>query len=89
MANPLWEPILLLLEKLKLKMPEGPHYRMPYRKLKRIMTASGLRVDRHDWYLAFPMHIPAFSAVVNAVVHAIPLLRRIGLVEMIAARYVP
>jgi len=25
MANPIWEPILLLLEKLNLKMPEGPH----------------------------------------------------------------
>jgi SAM-dependent methyltransferase len=89
MANPLWEPILLLLEKFKLKMPEGPHYRMPYRKLNYIMASSGLCVAKHDWYLAFPMHVPVFSAVINAVVHAIPIVRRIGLVEMIVARHKP
>jgi hypothetical protein len=59
---------------------------MPYRKLKRIMTVSGLHVDRHDWYLAFPMHIPMFSRAVNAVIHVLPFVRRLGLVEVIVAR---
>ena len=27
MANPIWEPVLMIAEKLKLKMPEGKHYR--------------------------------------------------------------
>jgi ubiquinone/menaquinone biosynthesis C-methylase UbiE len=34
MANPVWEPILILGEKLRLKMPEGPHKRIEYQKVK-------------------------------------------------------
>ncbi len=86
MANPFWEPVLLLFEKLKMKMPEGPHYRIPYRKVKRIMAETGLEVVRHDWHLAFPKHMPLFSNVFNAFVHAIPVVRRLGLTEMIVAR---
>lgn len=86
MANPLWEPLLLLFEKLKMKMPEGPHYRMPYRKVKRIIAEAGLEVVRHDWYLAFPKHVPYLSNPFNAIVHAIPVVRRLGLTEMIVAR---
>jgi ubiquinone/menaquinone biosynthesis C-methylase UbiE len=86
MANPLWEPLLLLFEKLKMKMPEGPHYRMPYRDVKRVLVEVGFGVVRHDWYLAFPKYVPFFSDFFNAIVHAIPVVRRLGLIEMIVAR---
>jgi ubiquinone/menaquinone biosynthesis C-methylase UbiE len=86
MANPLWEPVLLLLERFKMKMPEGPHYRMPYASLRDILRKEGFVITRHDWRLALPTHIPVVSVVVNAVVHALPIVRRLGLIEVIIAQ---
>lgn len=44
MANPFWEPIMLILEKLNLKMPEGPHYRLSDNQLKNLLEKSNLKI---------------------------------------------
>lgn len=44
MANPLWEPLLIILEKLKLKMPEGPHNRISEKNLFIILRKYRLKV---------------------------------------------
>src|SRR3989344_3627153 len=44
MANPLWEPALLLLEKFHLKMPEGPHQRISENKLLNLCSRNHLRL---------------------------------------------
>lgn len=44
MANPLWEPLLLVLEKLKLKMPEGPHNRISEKSLLTLLKDYKLEV---------------------------------------------
>lgn len=80
-ANPLWEPILILLEKFSLKMPEGPHYRIPYRKFKKIFSNYNfIAVDR-GWRLPFPTYIPYFSNTINAFFYKIPGLRRLCMLE--------
>lgn len=81
MANPLWEPILLLLEKLKLKMPEGEHYRIPYKKLKRLLKK--FEIVEHGHTLHLPVHIPGISPAVNNTLQRIPLIKRLGLIEYI------
>ncbi len=82
-ANPLWEPILMLFEKLKMKMPEGPHYRIPFFKFKKILKKYGLVTIRRDWRLLIPAHIPFISALFNTIFYKIPLLRRLGELEFI------
>ncbi len=51
MANPFWEPVLMILEKLHLKMPEGEHQRISERELKGILRQNGLKVIRKKTYL--------------------------------------
>ncbi len=82
-ANPLWEFILLFLEKLSLKMPEGPHYRIPYFKFKEIFEQYGFITIKRDWRLIFPANIPLFSNFVNRIFYKIPLLKRLGMLEYI------
>ncbi len=65
MANPIWEPVLLLAEKLKLKMPEGKHYRYGYRKIKKILNKYGLEVIDHDRVLLCPIYLPIVSGFIN------------------------
>ncbi len=50
MANPLWEPLLLLLEKLHLKMPEGPHTRISEKEFKILLSKNKLYIESQKVY---------------------------------------
>ncbi|OGC92143.1 hypothetical protein A3D85_01965 [Candidatus Amesbacteria bacterium RIFCSPHIGHO2_02_FULL_47_9] len=61
MANPKWEPILMLAEKLRLKMPEGPHNRINFAQLQHLLLNSGLQITCHDYCLLCPVYLPIIS----------------------------
>ncbi len=82
MANPLWEGILMIAEKLHMKMPEGPHYRISAKKLIEITERQGLYLKKREWYLLFPKHVPFLSSFINNVVGKIPFLERLACVEV-------
>jgi len=65
MANPLWEPLLIVAEKLKLKMPEGKHYRASAQEIVCLLESSGMKVIRHNKSLLLPVYIPVISTIVN------------------------
>ena len=50
MANPIWEPVLMLLERLHLKMPEGPHERILESQLISILGKYRLRIISKQIY---------------------------------------
>ncbi|MBI4847159.1 MAG: class I SAM-dependent methyltransferase [Nitrospirae bacterium] len=80
MANPLWEPVLLLAEKLKLKMPEGPHYRISSKKLESFLLDNKLVIIQKGHRLILPVHIPFISDFFNRVFEAVPIFNRMGLI---------
>jgi len=80
-ANPLWEPLLLALEKMNLKMPEGPHYRIPYFRFKKLFRKYGFKKIERGWRLLIPTNIPFFSNLVNSIFYHIPLIKRFGMLE--------
>lgn len=49
-ANPLWEPILLLMEKLKMKMKEGHHHRFFNRTIKKELKKIGLKQEKIKYF---------------------------------------
>lgn len=65
MANPIWEPILMIGEKVGLKMPEGPHNRIRYKDIKLLVNSLGLKIIKHDYKLLMPIQIPFFTNFVN------------------------
>jgi ubiquinone/menaquinone biosynthesis C-methylase UbiE len=65
MANPIWEPVLMLAEKLGLKMPEGPHTRLTAGNLKLIIKNSKLKLLKYDYRLLVPVHIPVIADFAN------------------------
>ncbi len=86
MINPLWEPVFMLWEILGWKMPEGPHTRVTFRKLKKIFRMTGFRVARRSFYVVLPLYFKYISNPVNYVFNRIPLVRRVGLVEVIEVK---
>jgi ubiquinone/menaquinone biosynthesis C-methylase UbiE len=83
MINPVWEPILMLGEKLGKKMPEGPHNRITYGKLKKTASEVGFKVIEREKYVCFPVFIKHFSNPINKAFNKIPILRKLGLIEVI------
>jgi ubiquinone/menaquinone biosynthesis C-methylase UbiE len=77
LANPLWEPLLMLSEKLHMKMPEGPHYRHPIPELERLFVASGLQIRDTGFRLLIPKSIPGADWV-NARFYHNRFLRKFG-----------
>ncbi|MCM8789824.1 MAG: glycosyltransferase [Candidatus Omnitrophica bacterium] len=63
--NPWWEPLLLLMEKLRQKMPEGPHNFIERRNLSKIIEFLDFSVAETGYLLLFPKYIPILSRLAN------------------------
>lgn len=83
MANPLWEPILLILEKLNLKMAEGPHKRISIKELESILSENNFKILEKNYRLILPISIPLISDLINRYFYRIPILRNLGLIFFI------
>ncbi len=82
MANPKWEPLLMLAEKLGLKMPEGPHNRITAKKLFSILRENNFRIVEKGYRLLLPVKVPVIHHI-NKVFYKVPVLRKLGLIEYV------
>lgn len=83
MANPLWEPLLIIWEKLGWKMKEGPHKRIGYEEIKRILEENGFKIIEHNYKLLIPVSIPVITSLVNRYLE--PLLKPVSFIEYVVA----
>jgi len=81
MANPIWEPILLILEYLKMKMPEGPHHRIFPCQFIGIMKNLGWKKIKEEYRCLIPSKLPG-SNFVNKYFYKIPIIKRLGLIHV-------
>jgi len=65
MANPILEPILMIAENLKLKMPEGPHKRITFKEIELILNKIGMKVTKHNYKLLMPIKILLITKFMN------------------------
>jgi ubiquinone/menaquinone biosynthesis C-methylase UbiE len=81
MANPAWEPLLHLLEKLHLKMAEGPHRRISEKKLLQYAAQENFTVQSVASSVLLPMAIPLVSRFFNDGLARIPLFGKMALIR--------
>jgi ubiquinone/menaquinone biosynthesis C-methylase UbiE len=65
MANPFWEPLLGILEALKFKMQEGPHFRISERQIVSLAADQGFRLARREGAVLVPVHLGRLSDWIN------------------------
>lgn len=51
MANTFWEPFLMFMEKLSLKMPEGPHHRLSEKEFIILLKKHHLVINKKKYFL--------------------------------------
>ncbi len=81
MANPYWEPILFILEKLHLKMEEGPHRRISEKELLGYAAKAGFCVMTSDTLVLLPIKIPLLTFFFNHWVAKLPLIKNMALIK--------
>lgn len=86
MANPIWEPILLLAERLNLKMPEGDHYRWKLSQLENFLSETKISIIKHDYCLLLPIKIPLLTQYANQQLE--PYLKRLAFIEYLVGKKV-
>lgn len=79
-ANPLWGSVLHAAERLRLKMPEGPHAWRSREELMRAASGAGLVERSFDRSMLIPKRIPAIK-VLNTARWARGLRQRFGLIQ--------
>lgn len=87
MANPLWESILLLAEKLGLKMPEGPHRRISVEEYKNLMRRHNFHLIEEGYRCLIPKEI-LFTDTINDFFYRVPLLQKLGFIHWSKWRYI-
>ena len=75
-ANPAWQPILHLAERLHLKMPEGDHRWRGVDEIRRLLRETGFEITREDRQVLLPKRIPGLSWLVNEHLAGLAVLRR-------------
>jgi ubiquinone/menaquinone biosynthesis C-methylase UbiE len=85
-ANPAWQPILHLAERLRLKMPEGDHRWLGAAEIRRLLAETGFEIVREDRRVLLPKWIPGLSWLVNEHLAPLAALRPFCLVMVFVAR---
>ena len=85
-ANPAWQALLHLAERLHLKMPEGDHRWMSAGEIRRLLHETGFEVIREDRRVLLPKRVPGLAWLANEHLSRLAVLRRWCLVLVFVAR---
>lgn len=85
----LWEPILILLEKLKLKMPVLTQNWLSTQDVSNLLNLAKLEPIKKGAILLFPFNIPIISSLANKYLAKLPIFRELCLVHYFIARKQP
>jgi len=81
MDNPAWETIMMISEKLGLKMPEGDHVRLSRKDVVRLYQETGFILYETGNLLILPKFVPGISPFVNRTYHTVPFVKTWGLID--------
>jgi glycosyltransferase involved in cell wall biosynthesis len=84
--NGLWEPILRIAEKLKLRMPVPYQNWLSCDDIVNLLYLNGYEVIKKGKRLIFPVKIPFISWFLNKVIANLPLLCNLCLIEYMVAK---
>lgn len=87
--NHLWEPLVALAERLRLKVPQTEQNWLSEQDLKGLLALSGFEWLKTYRILLLPKYIPFLSTIANRLLAKLPLLNRLCMVEVLVARATP
>lgn len=83
--NYLWEPLVKLAEKLKLKVREPIQNWLSAADIENLLSLAGFETVKKDNFFLFPKYLPGFSFLLNRILGRLPLLNRLCLLNLLVA----
>lgn len=87
--NRLWEPVLLVGEKLGIKTPQKRQSWLSLADIAGLLALADFEVVRSGMRLLLPRNVPGLSWLANRVLATLPGLRSLCLVQYVVARPAP
>lgn len=84
--NYLWEAIILLAEKLRLKMKQPHQNWLSLDDIENLLYLNDFEVIKKGRKFLFPIYIPIISNFINKYIAKLPLVRKLCLITFIIAR---
>lgn len=84
--NFLWEPAILLLEKLGYKMKQPYQNWLSPADIKNILYLNNYEVINSGTRFLFPFHIPILSTIINRYIAKLPVIKDLCLINFFIAR---
>jgi len=84
--NQLWEPMIILAEKLGLKMPQPPQNWLDMNDIENFLLLSDFEVVENGRFFLFPKFVPFLSKFINKLASSCPALNKFCLIIYIEAR---
>ena len=86
--NYLWKPLLLLAEKLGLRMPGAERHWLPVSDIENLLKLAGFELIKYERRMLLPFYIPLVSAFCNKILSNLPIFRSLTLNTILVARSV-
>lgn len=87
--NYLWEPILRLANRLKLKTTQPLQNWLSLSDIENLLYLSDFEVIKKGYRLLLPKYIPLISGFLNKFLNKLPFIRKLSLTEIVIARPKP
>jgi SAM-dependent methyltransferase len=87
--NFLWEPVIILAEKLGFKMPNMTQNWLSLTDIQNLLYLADLEVVKKGNALLIPIYIPFISDFINKYIARLPLIKQLCLVQYLVARVKP
>ncbi len=84
--NCLWEPILLLGEKLGLRMPQDYQNWLSLSDIEQVLNLNGYEVVKKGHTILLPIRIPLLSDLLNRYVSLLPFLKKLCIVQYVVGK---
>lgn len=84
--NPTWTFPLWILEKVHLKMPEGPHEFVRAGAIAQCLCEMNCEVVSESTHLLLPVHLGGVGPTLSRIAERMPILRRLGVIQLVVAR---
>ena len=84
--NPGWAVPLWVLEKTRLKMPEGPHLFVGGRAIAALLRGEGCTIQRRTTHLLLPANLAGVGRKVSEWAETAAVLHRWGVIQLVVGR---
>lgn len=84
--NFLWEPLVVLAQRLGLKIPQTEQNWLSERDLRGLLELTGFEWLKTYRTALLPKYVPLLSAVLNRFVAKLPVIQRLCMIEVLVAR---